>query len=339
MDSLSVITLLALISTQILCYFFVIRNKQKFKFFEYEQIQQTHYNFTPRLGGIIIFISFYLFLSLQLNQHSLNQILLFFCGFLIILISTKEDLYANVSAKIRFTIILFSSLLSVLFLDKLPSIDIFLISKIFKNDFVLIIFYTLCIALITNGINIIDGLNGHASLSIASSLICLIYLNNANVGFYSFPFILLIFLLIFFFFNFPFGYIFLGDAGAHWLGWMTSIFVINFFAINSEISNWLAVIILFYPAMEVLFSFTRKLILNRSPFEPDLDHIHIKMYHFINSRFANPLSTLMLMPLTIFPIGYVYCVINFNISIILIIILQISIYLAYFLILPRVKSN
>ena len=101
---------------------------------------------------------------------------------MIIMIATKEDLYANVSPKKRFMTVLIASLLTVIFLDKLPNIEFYLVEEIFKNKYITVIFYTLCIALITNGINIIDGLNGHASLSLISSLICLIYLNDFNLS-------------------------------------------------------------------------------------------------------------------------------------------------------------
>ena len=338
MDSSSIIIIFLIILIQLALYFFIIKKKKIFKFYEYNQIQKTHLDFTPRLGGLVIFIVFYLYLLIRVDLHSLNQLIVFLNGLMIIMIATKEDLYANVSPKKRFMTVLIASLLTVIFLDKLPNIEFYLVEEIFKNKYITVIFYTLCIALITNGINIIDGLNGHASLSLISSLICLIYLNDFNLNGDSLPFILLIFLIVFIFFNFPFGSIFLGDAGAYWLGWITSILIINFFAYNSEINSWLAVVILFYPAMEVLFSFTRKLILKKSPFQPDLNHIHLKIYHLLkSSRYANPLSTILLMPLTIFPIGYVYCAINFNISIIFILALQIIIYLTYYVLLPKPK--
>ena len=338
MANVNLDNILIFILLQIFAFILIIYKKSLFKFYDYHQIQRTHNDFTPRIGGLIIFLIFYVY-SFSNKKFFEIDLIVFLNGLLIIIVGTKEDLFANVSANIRFSVILLTSVFVILFTEHLPVINIPFIEKIFENKFISIIFFSLCLTVIANGVNIIDGLNGHAILSIIFSLLSLIYLNYLimETDFYLISF--LIFIIVFFFLNFPFGKIFLGDAGAYWLGWFLAIYVINFFAANSEINSWYAVIIFFYPAMEVLFSFSRKIILGRSPFKPDLDHIHLKMYHLIKHRHANPLATLFLMPLSIFPPIYIYIIHNYNVSIILIIFLQMVIYLSYFKFLPKVKNN
>lgn len=338
MESSPIITILFFIFLQCITYLFIITKKNIFEFYDYKQIQKTHNEFTPRIGGLIIFLIFYLNFFISQNTYSSTDIIIFLNGLLIIFIATKEDLFSNVSPMIRFLTVLITSVIVIINLDILPNIDIFFIKDLFEIKFFSIIFFALCLALISNGINIIDGLNGHAALSIITSILCLMYLNIKNDIHISYiPISLLIFLLIFFIFNFPFGKLFLGDAGAYWLGWFLAIFVVNFFAKNNDINSWYAVIIFFYPAMEVLFSFSRKIIFGQSPFKPDLGHIHLKMYHFLNSKNANPLATLALVPLTIFPLFYIFLIENFNFSIAITIVLQIIIYFCYFIFLPKPK--
>jgi len=331
--------ILIFILIQITAYYLVIKNKSIFKFYEYHQIQKTHHDYTPRIGGLIIFLVFYL-CNFTVNNFYLNKdLIIFVSGLIIVLIGTKEDLFSNVKAKNRLLTILGASVIVILPLEYLPIINIPIIEKIFEYKFISIIFFSLCLTIIANGINIIDGLNGHASLTLISSALCIIYLDFSIIKINNHIVLYLIFLFFFFLFNFPIGKIFLGDAGAYWLGWFLAIYVINFFAANKDINNWYAVVIFFYPAMEVLFSFTRKVFLGRSPFKPDLQHIHLKMYHYIKSKNANPLATLFLMPLSISPPIYLFLNIHYGFSIFLIIFLQIIIYFLYFIILPNPKEQ
>jgi UDP-GlcNAc:undecaprenyl-phosphate/decaprenyl-phosphate GlcNAc-1-phosphate transferase len=60
--------------------------------------------------------------------------------------------------------------------------------------------------------------------------------------------------------NYPYGRIFLGDLGAYSLGLIVSMLTIILFGRHPEISPWGAVLILIYPATEVVFSLLRRMI-------------------------------------------------------------------------------
>jgi len=339
LDSSTIIFVLIIVLLQIFSYLVIIKKKEIFKFYEYKQIQKTHEGFTPRIGGLVIFLIFYLYLFIEKSPLSKDQIIIFFGSIVIISISTLEDLFSNIHAKIRLTVILFTSFIFVISQKELPIVNLFFLNNMFQYNFSYIFFYTLCIAIIANGINIIDGLNGHAPLNLISILICLIYLGNFELITYLEIYLLLVFLIIFFIFNFPYGKIFLGDAGANWLGWISAIYTIIFFTTNNHLNNWYAVIILFYPTMEVLFSFSRKLICGQSPFKPDLSHIHLKMYHYLKIPRANPVSTLVLSPLSLSPIFFLYFIETYSYSVFIFIVFQIFIYLTYFFLLPKPQKN
>lgn len=333
--------MLLLFLFQTLIYIFLIRYKNKIIFFKYNKIQKTHFEETPRLGGIIIFIIFYLYLFVFKNEFLINQFYIFLFGLIIILITTVEDLFSNVNPLIRFWLIMSCSFFIVYLYKFTPQIDISFLYYFFENPFFSIIFFTICLATVSNGMNIIDGLNGLAPLTAITGFISIIYLkyclndlNNLDIFFN-----LILFIIIFLIFNFPFGKIFLGDAGAYWLGWLLGIYVLELFYYNNQLSSWYAVIILFYPTMEVIFSFIRKILEGKSPFEPDLKHIHLKMFHNLSRyKFSNPISTIILIPLLMSPLLLLYLAVENNFNPIFLIITQICIYFFYYRVLPEKKN-
>jgi UDP-N-acetylmuramyl pentapeptide phosphotransferase/UDP-N-acetylglucosamine-1-phosphate transferase len=91
----------------------------------------------------------------------------------------------------------------------------------------------------------------------------------------------------------------MGDSGAYLMALLTGVWVIIFFSIHDAISSWNAVIIFFYPVIEVVYSFVRKLAQKKSPFYPDREHLHLKVYDILNTalnkpRLANNLTTIFL---------------------------------------------
>ena len=106
---------------------------------------------------------------------------------------------------------------------------------------------------------------------------------------------------------------FLGDAGAFLYAMLIGIWVINFFGMHSTISSWNAILIFFYPTTEVLYSFIRKVYQKKSPFSPDRNHLHLKIYYFynktLNAKKSNNITTLTLIlfwlsPIVLIPFVY-----------------------------------
>jgi UDP-N-acetylmuramyl pentapeptide phosphotransferase/UDP-N-acetylglucosamine-1-phosphate transferase len=108
------------------------------------------------------------------------------------------------------------------------------------------------------------------------------------------------------FFNYPFGKIFLGDLGAYSLGLVVSMLTIILFGRHPEISPWAAVLILIYPAIEVSFSLLRRILGGSSAFDPDMSHLHLRLFNFFRAQpilknIANSFVTIALTGLWIFP--------------------------------------
>jgi len=75
--------------------------------------------------------------------------------------------------------------------------------------------------------------------------------------------------------NYPRGRIFLGDAGAYFVGFMYAELSIQLVARNAGISAWYVVMLAGYPIVDTLFSMYRRGVVRRMPLmSPDGLHLH-----------------------------------------------------------------
>jgi len=118
---------------------------------------------------------------------------------------------------------------------------------------------------------------------------------------------LILLFLPFIIFNYPYGKIFLGDLGAYSLGFLLSVITIIFFGRHPDLTPWLAVLLLSYPLMEASFSFTRRLLTQISVTQPDIAHMHLKLFYILKrkqwlKKIANPLVTPLMIFIWLFPL-------------------------------------
>ena len=133
--------------------------------------------------------------------------------------------------------------------------------------------------------NLVDGVNGLCAVTALSILSSLLFLSHVtlDVTYMMMIIALMIFLGVFLIFNYPYGKIFLGDLGAYVLGLLSSILVILFYARHPELPTWGAVLILIYPATEIIFSVIRRAKKRTSLHKPDTDHLHMKLFTFLRA--------------------------------------------------------
>ena len=271
---------------------------------QYSGEQRVHEGEVPRVGGLLIYITLILFSFLTSNPSLSQPLQLILLSVLpMMVVTVKEDLFHNVGFKTRLIALIISSfLLLSLVVDSFPVVNhIPLISNLFHYPLFSFCFFMLCLVALANGCNFIDGMNGlfgFYMLGCLMSCLQLTYIVNDQfmaqyILVYAIPMIL--FLLL----NFPLGKIFMGDSGAYLMALLTGVWVIIFFSIHDSISSWNAGLILFYPIIEVAYSFVRKLSQKKSPFYPDREHLHLKVFDILNTalnkpRLANNLTTIFL---------------------------------------------
>lgn len=262
----------------VLCNFFLIR----LKFFQninpLDQIQDIHQGNPSRLGGMIIILFFFTYKILFLNELNI----FFWCSIFIVIPAFLEDLRISIKPIVRFLTTLISCLVLVMTFPSLPQFDFEILDTFLNNRIFQIFFFTFAIATVINGQNIIDGANGlsaFSSLSIFISLLILGYHLGDN-KLINTSLISIFLISSFLIFNYPFGKVFLGDAGSYFLGLLASYTVIDLFTKYPELPTFSAVTIIFYPTLEVIFSYFRKIFYERySPFKADNKHLHLKIFY------------------------------------------------------------
>ena len=326
------IFLLALFINYILIKYDFFSNKNSNK-----QIQDVHINNPSRLGGLTFYILFFGYETLVLSNFNT----LFWCSSAILLIATLEDIRISIRPKVRLFIILISCLVLILDFNNLPNFNFGSLNVLFNSYPFQIIFFTFGIATVINGQNIIDGTNGLSALTSLCTFCGILFLGFLvnDIFIIEKSIFIITLILSFLIFNYPSGKIFLGDTGSYFLGLMASYLVIYLFSNYNQIPNWSAVIIIFYPTTEVCFSYFRKIKQKKSPFFPDDEHLHQKIFYLLlnktnknkvlcNALVSPTLAILWFGPLLLLP----FSIIDEYLSMFLLIALLLLYFFFYFLV-------
>ncbi len=278
--------------------------------------RSLHSNKTPTLGGIGIFLSLIVVMTI-VGAFLNTKVLLLVMGGLTILffLGLKDDLTV-LSARKKFIGQLFAALLLIVFTDT----RIIGFSKILDVDtlpyWVSIGFTLFVYILIINAYNLIDGIDGLAGLVAlsVSGIFAYLFVNANDLSLATIAIALCGALVAFLRLNFSKkNKIFMGDTGSMIVGFLLAFFVISFInmaqtnpeSVYYSNSPALAFALLFYPLIDTLrIFFIRIFIHKKSPFKADKNHIHHK---FIQSGFSHIRATI-----TIVIINFIIICIAFN---------------------------
>ncbi|TCP27340.1 UDP-N-acetylmuramyl pentapeptide phosphotransferase/UDP-N-acetylglucosamine-1-phosphate transferase [Rhodovulum adriaticum] len=160
--------------------------------------------------------------------------------------------------------------------------------------------------------NLVDGMNGLAGVIIISASIALALLaQGAGQGDLALMAALLGAAMVgFFLLNWPFGTIFMGDAGSYGVGHTLIWIAFLLAAREPDIAVPALLLILFWPFADTLHSIARRLSSRAPVFAPDRMHLHQKMRRFIeivwlggaHRQRSNPMATLALAPMIVMPV-------------------------------------
>lgn len=265
--------------------------------------QKIHSDDIPRIGGLSIFLSFLIMPFFLKGSIDINFI------FLIIAITPSflggfaEDLTKKINPYYRLLTSLVSGICFVYFFEtSISHIDIKFIDFIFENTIFSISLTVFSVILLTQSMNIIDGLNG---LSLGCALIAcfsifLVCIEVKDYFLISIVIIMIGCILGCLIFNFPRSYIFIGDGGAYLIGSFLAFLVIFLSERNDSISPFYCLLIVFYPIYETTRSFFRRVLLSKNiGFKPDQRHLHSLLFQLIlrklNNKSANSLSSLLIL--------------------------------------------
>jgi UDP-GlcNAc:undecaprenyl-phosphate GlcNAc-1-phosphate transferase len=256
------------------------------------KIRKLHKKKTPLLGGIMIFSSFFLvnFYLLFFQYFTKSSLIIFVSCTSCLILGLVDDI-KKISYKYKFltlTIIFcfFVSLDSNLQINKIYF-------STFNGEFYLnylsIPITILCLLLLVNSINLIDGIDG---LCILTSIILTFWLINTFQNTETLYFVFIAPLVYILYLNLKKN-IFLGDSGSLFLGCLIGLnLILNY---NLKISNVRypvesIFIALMLPGLDMLRVFAMRILNNKNPFLPDRSHLH----YLLLDKGLNPVKILII---------------------------------------------
>ena len=327
-----------------LIFFFIIFNRicVKNKVFLSNTDISNHKNFITNKSLIPISGGLFLLFSNMILQKDFFLDRYNYFYFSIFCIGIYADFSKNFKPILRIlSQILIIGILLNIFNILIKDVKIPIFNSFLNIDFLALIFTVFCVLVLINGANLIDGVNLSAIgyfLLILFIIYTLSIKNNfyVNIEFIKIQIYLLIVVIIFNFFNRSY----LGDSGIYLLSLITSVVIIKFINNNNSISPYFAVLLLWYPCFENLFSIIRRLLSKRPTSEPDNRHLHHLIYSFLNKKkislsYCNNITgiIILLFNIPIFYSGYKFY--DKTQSLILIIFLAVFLYLLFYYILRK----
>ncbi len=240
---------------------------------------------TPRCGGVAIFTAFFIGVLIFYRPLTLQTVGLLLGTLCIMLLGLWDDT-TQLKPWVKFVGQIVCACIPV---ACGITINTF---KFFGNqiDFPLpvsILVTIFWIVMLTNAVNLIDGLDGLAcgvsAISSVTLLICSL-ICSVITGEYTIPMLVAILASAcvgFLPFNTSPAKIFMGDSGALSLGFVLStLSVMGLFKIDAVYSFFIPFLIFALPLFDTVLSFVRRILHKQSPFEADRKHVHHRLLDF-----------------------------------------------------------
>jgi UDP-N-acetylmuramyl pentapeptide phosphotransferase/UDP-N-acetylglucosamine-1-phosphate transferase len=204
-----------------------------------------------------------------------------------------EDLTGRVRPRYRMAAAVASAALASFYAGGvIPRLDLPLVDPLLKHLWIALPLTWFMVAGSCNAINLIDGTNG-----LAGGTALIMFGGIAVAAGWSGDAQTLAEALMvigalggFFVWNYPRGRVFLGDAGAYFIGFMYAQLSIRLVARNDDLSAWYVIMLAAYPICDTLFAMYRRRFVRRVPLmAPDALHLHSLVFR----RIAMPIERRM----------------------------------------------
>lgn len=243
-----------------------------------DKLRKFHKDPVPILGGILVFINFFLFLPILIYFNStdtfflflnIKDFLLFYIFFTIFFLVGLFDDIHNLTPKLRLFMTCLASFIIIVLDNNLiiESISLFNYEINFFYKQLSIIFTVFCIVVLINSMNMLDGINLQFSIYCMLIILYLTFKNPNNI------YILILIPLVFFSFLNLSSKAFMGDAGTYSIAFFFSYILIKSFN-NSLLNEIEIILILLIPGLELIRVFFIRLINKKNPFRGDRNHLH-----------------------------------------------------------------
>lgn len=256
----------------------------KFNFLDLPAPRKIHKVPIPLMGGVVVFLSFAITSAVFLYNERYNFWLIFF-SLVFVLFGLIDDRGIKIRARYKIWSHLLFSLIFVLATGAYISLT----PHYWVNAVVAACFITF----MTNSMNMLDGMDGLVSgvTSIASFFFCLLAINSGQNDLVILSFIVMGACLGFLRYNFNPASIFLGEAGATFLGFILAVLAIKLNVLGlwevalslhitrvQLISIFIPLIILGIPIFDTYFVFANRFFHHIKFSQPGKDHSHHRIH-------------------------------------------------------------
>lgn len=243
--------------------------------------RHMHKKATPLLGGLAIYAGFTVSSAIAFlivyKELAFPLPLLIAGGGAVVILGAADDII-NLKPIVKFLlqiVIAVCSAASGAVIERIGVFGVYIEFGVFSVPITV-----LWIVLLTNAVNLIDGLDGLAcSISAICSLTMFIVAVTMDQPLFALLTLALFGACIGFLpFNFPPAKVFMGDTGAMFLGYtMAVVSVSGLFKLHAIISFITPIIIFAIPLFDTVFSFFRRLFSGKNPFDGDRGHLHYRL--------------------------------------------------------------
>jgi len=203
----------------------------------------------------------------------------------VVLFGLAEDMTREVRPRYRMAAAVLSAMLASAYSGGIvPRLDLPFVDGLLQHLWFVLPLTWFMVAGACNAMNLIDGAHGLAG---GTALIMLGGIALA-AGMSADPVTLTTTLVVmgalvgFLCWNYPRGRVFLGDAGAYFIGFMYAELAIQLIARNSEVSPWYVIMLAGFPIVDTLFAMYRRGVVRRVPLmAPDALHLHSLVFRRI----------------------------------------------------------
>ncbi|MEN8838566.1 MAG: MraY family glycosyltransferase [Celeribacter marinus] len=274
------------------------------------EIQSAHSDPTPRIGGLAVLSA--LIAAVLFSNYTTEFGLLLLSAVPIFVAGFAEDTGFEASPRRRLIATMFSSAIMIAVSGYTISHNVFPGVNALLSFMVVAAFLTVFVtAAVCHAFNLTDGMNGLAStIALAGSIaIAVIALKVGDMLVFTIATAIIAAVAGVFVLNFPFGKLFLGDAGAYTIGFVLSWAGVMLIARNPDINSWAVMLAVFWPAIDMVAAILRRLS-KRAPLgQPDKLHFHHIVKRLWDQRlsaktakkWSNPLTTISMAPLIVIP--------------------------------------
>lgn len=259
----------------------------KFDFLDIpKEERKVHKKPMPFLGGIIIYISFLVTLTLQTSFVDRVHFVIIVSSTLILIGGIIDDIYPM---KPRGKLLIQIIAISILVFNDIYIKNISLFPGGSKLTFGILGIPLMFgwVILVTNAFNLIDGLDGLAAgvSFIVSSTIFVISIISRNFSSAIVSITLCGTLIGVLPYNFYKARIFIGDSGSQFVGFILSVISINGFNnLNNEFIILIPIVICGLPLFDAMTSIVRRVMRKKPIMQADKEHIHHKLIYFGKSH-------------------------------------------------------